>query len=110
MRLARGQLSEEMGNIEYNYALVSGEVVVEISGVVKLHSVVISQATSGESFTIYDAAISGRFLSADASVIGLPYCGSEMETPNQLDFDVGLNSGLVIVASGANWVLTATYK
>jgi len=43
------------------------------------------------------------------SVVGMPYCGSAVDSPRQLNFDVGLNSGLVIVASG-NWIITATYK
>jgi len=106
----KSQVSEQFENVRYNYRLLSGQAVLEISGAVKLKSVLISRATSGEKFTIFDSAISGRFLSAGVSVIGMPYCGSEMESPKQLDFDVGLNSGLVIVSSGANWVITTTYK
>lgn len=108
--MGKPQIAEQLEKMTYEYAIVSGEVVVEVSGAVKLHNVLIKQATSGERFTIFDSAISGRYLSAGVSVIGMPYCGSAMETPKELDFDVGLNSGLVIVASGANWVVTCTYK
>lgn len=108
--MPKSKLTEQFEDTKFSYALVSGETVVEVSGAVKLHNVLINQATSGERFTIFDSAVSGRYLSAGVSVIGMPYCGSEMESPKQLDYDIGLNSGLVIVASGASWVLTATYK
>lgn len=106
--MARGQLSEQIENVEYDYVLVSGEVVVAVSGAVKLHAIVINQGTSGQRVTIFDA-ISGVF-GASAKVVGLPYCGDGVSNPVELKYDVELDSGLVIVASGAVWNITATYK
>ena len=106
----RGQLSEQMEDTVYSYALVSGETVVEISGCSKIHSILVNRGTSGEFYTIFDSAVSGRYLSADVSVVGVGYCGDAGNVPKQIDYDVGLNSGLVIVSSGAEWLLNVSYK
>ena len=103
-------MSEFIEDVVYGYALVSGGVVVEISGAVKLHSVIVNRGTSGKFYTVYDSAVSGRFLSAGASVVGIGYCGNEGEVPKTVNYDARLHSGLVIIASGANWLLNVTYK
>ena len=106
--MARGQVSEQFEDVVYDYRVVSGQSILQVSGAVKLHSVVYDRMVSGAVMTIFDSAISGRYLSAGASVIGLPYCGAVME-PVQVNYDIRLNSGLVIVASGTVNV-TALYK
>lgn len=108
--MVRGQLSEALENTEYRYGLVSGQQVLEVSGAVKLHSVVLGRKTSGQFVTVFDSAISGRFLSGGVSVVGLIYGGDGLNVPTEINYDVGLSSGLVIIASGANWMLTAIYK
>jgi hypothetical protein len=99
-----------MEDTVYSHGLVSGQQVFEVSGAVKLHSVVINRGTSGQFFSMFDSAISGRFLSAGVSVVAVCYCGSGIDNPKSIDYDVRLNSGLVIVSSGATWLLTTTYK
>lgn len=106
----KGIMSEQIEDTKYSYGLVSGEQVVQLSGVVKLHSVIVNRGVSGGFYTIFDSAISGRFLSAGVLVVGLGYCGDAGNVPMKIDYDVGLNSGLVIVASGATWNITTTYK
>ena len=106
----KAQLTENIENTQYNYATISGQQILEISGVINLRAVIVNRGTSGEFYTIYDSAISGRFLSAGVSIVGIGYCGSEIDNPREIKYDVGLKSGLVIVASGASWLLTTTYK
>jgi hypothetical protein len=106
----RGQLSEQFEDVVYSYGLVSGQQVFETSGAVKLHSIIVNRGTSGQFYTIYDSAVSGRFLSAGAVVVAVCYCGSGIDNPKAVDYNIRLNSGLVIVASGSTWNISATYK
>lgn len=95
--MARDQMSEKIANMEYDYTCVSGEVVVDIDAT-KLAGVVVNEPVSGESFTLFDGETSGGV------AIGNVYAADER--PFQLDYHVGVNSGVVVVSSGATWNIT----
>lgn len=108
--MVRGQFAEQMESVKYDYSVVSGEELLEVSGECKLKSVVIGRKTSGQIVKIYDAAISGRWLSAGAKVVSLIYGGDALNTPVEVNYDIELKSGLVVVTSGATWNLTIMRK
>ena len=105
--MGRSRMSEDIENVEYLYTLVSGETVVAVSGAIKLHAIILNQGCSGEECTLYDA-VSGVDI-VDNSFARI-YCGNGANPPVELKYNIGLNSGLVIICSGAVWNLTALTK
>jgi hypothetical protein len=91
----------------YEKAVVSGAVICNIvSGQVVLHTVAISDTTSGFYMRIRDAC-SG----ATGTIIAQPYAGSRPPPyPGTLIFDCVMYSGIVVDTSGATWIATVTYK
>lgn len=94
----RGQLSEQFEYVLYNYKVISGQTLIETSGAVKLHGVVFGRMNSAI-VTMYDASISGRYLSGDSVCLGVAY-GGNVTAPIAVPYDIRLNSGFVAVISG----------
>ena len=108
--MGKSKQTENIEAVDYQHVIVSGNVVVEVSGVVKLENVVLGIGTSGQLFTILDSCISGLYKSAGVTVVGVGRCGSALENPSTMKFSTEIKSGLVIISSGVTTVLTATYK
>ncbi len=103
--MTRGQVSEQFEDVSYQYKVVSGESLVELSGAVKLHGITYGRMNSAI-VKLYDAAVSGRYLSGGSVCLGVTYGGNVAE-PLQIAYDVKLNSGLAVVMSGlVNGVVT----
>jgi len=90
----------------YDKAVVSGAVLVNIvSGQVVLHTVVITDRTSGYYMRIRDAS-SG----AMGTIIAMPYAQTRATEPATCIFDCVMLSGIVVDTSGATWHATVTYR
>jgi hypothetical protein len=102
-----GEVVKTTFDFGYEKAVVSGAVIRNIvSGQVVLHTVAISDTTSGFYMRIRDAC-SG----ATGTIIAQPYAASRPPPyPGTLIFDCVMYSGIVVDTSGATWIATVTYK
>jgi len=90
----------------YTYSVVSGAVLVNVvSGACVLHTVVITDRTSGYYMRIRDA-MSG----AMGTIIAMPYAQSRAVEPCTCIFDCIMTSGIVVDTSGTTWHATVTYR
>ncbi len=97
-------MSEQIEDLSYDFSTLSGQGTLTLSGQVKLHSIVVNRATSGQVFDLYNSS------SGQVNIIGKVAAGSELEAPRTLLYDVRLTNGLVLVTTGALWNLIVTYK
>jgi len=102
-----GKVSGEIVSVGgYSKDIVSGAVIRNVmSGACVLHTVVITDRTSGYYMRIRDA-MSG----AMGTIIAMPYAQSRSVEPSTLIFDCIMTSGIVVDTSGATWHATVTYR
>jgi len=90
----------------YSKDVVSGAVIRNVmSGACILHTVSITDRTSGYYMRIRDA-MSGAL----GTIIAMPYAQTRAVEPCTLIFDCIMTSGIVIDTSGATWHATVTYR